>query len=63
MVDKAWLDSLVRECESVLATLEILADRKLSERLLTLAKTINNGRLYSLEEGFAKFVNRNRQSL
>lgn len=62
MVDKAWLDSQVRECDSVLATLEILADRKLSERLLTLAKVIdedvNNGHLYSLEKGFTKFANR-----
>jgi hypothetical protein len=61
VVDKAWLDSLVRECESVWATLEILADRKLSERLLTLAKTIDedvrHGRQCCLE-GFAKFVNR-----
>lgn len=41
LVDKDFLDSLVKERESILATLEILADRELTERLLTLSKTID----------------------
>ena len=42
LVDKEFLDSLVNERESMLATLEILADRELTDRLLTLSKTIDN---------------------
>ena len=57
VVDKEWLDTLVRERESVLATLEILADRELTERLLALAKTIDRdvqrNRLLTMEEVFA----------
>jgi hypothetical protein len=57
VVDKEWLDTLVRERESVLATLEILADRELTERLLLLAKTIDRdvqrNRLLTMEEVFA----------
>src|SRR5882762_9763443 len=41
LVDKEWLDTLMRERESFLATLEVLADRQLTERLLTLAETID----------------------
>lgn len=41
LVDKDFLDSLVKERESFLATLEILADRELADRLLTLSKTID----------------------
>ena len=41
LVDKEFLDSLVAERESILATLEILADRDLTDRLLKLSKTIN----------------------
>jgi hypothetical protein len=57
VVDKVWLDTLIRERESVLATLEILADRQLTERLLSLAKTIDRdvqrNRLLTMEEVFA----------
>ncbi len=42
LVDKEFLDSLVHERESMLATLEILADRELTDRLLTLSKTIDD---------------------
>lgn len=41
LVDKAFLDSLMKEHESVIATLEILADRELTERLLNLSKTLD----------------------
>lgn len=41
LVDKEFLDSLVAERESILATLEILADGDLTARLLKLAKTID----------------------
>jgi hypothetical protein len=41
LVDKEFLDSLVKERESILATLEILADRELTDRLVTLSKTID----------------------
>jgi len=58
LVDKQWLDALLRERESVLATLEILADRALTQRLLRLAKTIDAevraGRLHSMEEVFGE---------
>jgi hypothetical protein len=57
VVDKVWLDTLVRERESVLATLAILADRELTDRLLSLAKTIDRDvqrkRLLTMEEVFA----------
>jgi hypothetical protein len=56
VVDKAWLDNLIAERESVLATLEILSDTALTNRLLALAKTIEgdvaNNRLYSMEDAF-----------
>ena len=42
LVDKEFLDSLLRERESILATLEILADRKLTDRLLKLSRTLDN---------------------
>ena len=42
LVDKDFLDSLLNERESVLATLEILADRELTDRLLALSKTIDD---------------------
>ena len=58
LVDKEWFDNFVREHESILATLEILRDRKLTERLLSLARTIDAdvdaGRLHSMEEVFGK---------
>ncbi len=54
LVDKEWLDSVMRERESILATLEILADRTLTNRLLKLAETIDDdvrdGRLHTLQE-------------
>lgn len=58
LVDKDFLDSLVNERESILATLEILADRNLTDRLLTLSKTIDGdvaaGRLLTTEDVFGK---------
>jgi hypothetical protein len=58
LVDKDWLDTLVRERESILATLEVLADRELTDRLLKLAETIDEdvraGRLHTMEEVFGK---------
>ena len=42
LVDKEFLDSLLRERESVLATLEILADRELTDRLLKLSRTLDD---------------------
>jgi PHD/YefM family antitoxin component YafN of YafNO toxin-antitoxin module len=57
VVDKAWLDTLIAERESVLATLEILSDTALTNMLLALAKTIDNdvanNRLYSMADAFA----------
>lgn len=41
LVDKEFLDSLVEERESALATLEILTDRNLTDRLLRLSKTLD----------------------
>jgi PHD/YefM family antitoxin component YafN of YafNO toxin-antitoxin module len=58
LVDKDWLDTLVRERESILATLEVLADRELTNRLLKLAETIDEdvraGRLHTMEDVFGK---------
>jgi len=58
LVDKEFLDSLVKERESILATLEILADRELTDRLLTLSKTIDDdveaGRLLTTTDVFGK---------
>jgi hypothetical protein len=57
-VDKEFLDSLVKERESILATLEILADRDLADRLLALSKTIDDdvaaGRLLTTADVFGK---------
>jgi hypothetical protein len=57
VVDKDWLDNLIAERESVLATLEILSDTALTNRLLALAKTIDDdvtkNRLYSMKDAFA----------
>ena len=56
LVDKDFLDSLLRERESILATLEILADRELTGRLLALSKTIDDdvaaGRLLTTADVF-----------
>ena len=58
LVDKDFLDSLVKERDSILATLEILADRGLTDRLLTLSKTIDDdvaaGRLPTTADVFGK---------
>jgi PHD/YefM family antitoxin component YafN of YafNO toxin-antitoxin module len=58
LVDKEWLDTVMRERESILATLEVLADRDLTNRLLKLAETIDGdvsaGRLHSMEEVFGE---------
>jgi len=56
LVDKEFLDSLMKERESILATLEILADRELADRLLRVSKTIDGdvraGRLLKTEDVF-----------
>jgi division protein CdvB (Snf7/Vps24/ESCRT-III family) len=53
VVDQAFLDRLVEERESILATLEVLADRDLTNRLLELKKTgLSNSKLYTLDEVF-----------
>jgi PHD/YefM family antitoxin component YafN of YafNO toxin-antitoxin module len=58
LVDKDFLDSLVEERDSILATLEILSDRKLTDRLLALSKTIDDdvaaGRLLTTADVFGK---------
>src|SRR5579863_4438029 len=58
LVDKEWLDNVMRERESILATLEVLADRELTSRLLRLAETIDEevsvGRLHTMEEVFGE---------
>jgi PHD/YefM family antitoxin component YafN of YafNO toxin-antitoxin module len=58
LVDKDFLDSLVSERESILATLEILADRELADRLFALSKTIDDdvaaGRLLTAADVFGK---------
>ena len=57
-MDKEWFDRMIREHESLLATLEVLANPELTERLLRLGKTIDDdvraGRLHSMEEVFGK---------
>lgn len=56
LVDKEFLDTLVNERDSVLATLEILADRDLTDRLMKLSKTIDRdvaaGRLLTMADIF-----------
>lgn len=58
LVDKEFLDSLLRERESILATLEVLADRELTDRLLKLSQTIDDdiaaGRLLTGDQVFGK---------
>src|ERR1700722_16941892 len=58
VVDKEFLDALVKERDSVLATLEILADRKLAARLIGLSKTIDkdlkSGRLLTTQDIFGE---------
>lgn len=56
LVDKEFLDALLNERESILATLEVLADRKLADRLLQLSETIDEdltaGRLLTTADVF-----------
>ncbi len=58
LVDKEFLDSLLKERESVLATLEILSDPQLTRRLLALSKTIDRdvaaGRLLTTADVFGE---------
>jgi hypothetical protein len=58
LVDKDFLDTLVKERESIIATLEILSDRGLTDRLLNLSKTIDDdvaaGRLLTMAEVFGE---------
>jgi|SRR5208337_2537522 len=58
LMDKEWFDRMRREHESLLATLEVLVNPELTERLLRLGKTIDDdvraGRLHSMEEVFGK---------
>jgi hypothetical protein len=58
LVDKEFLDTLVKERDSIIATLEILADRGLTDRLLNLSKTIDSdvaaGRLLTTADVFGE---------
>ena len=60
LVDKVFLDDLLRQQESALATLEILADPRLAERLITLGRTVDSRlrarkfRLFSMDDVFGK---------
>jgi len=58
LVDKEWLDTVMREREAILATLEVLADRELTSRLLKIAESIDEdvsaGRLHTMEEVFGE---------
>jgi len=58
IVDKVWFDNLMRDAKSTMATLEVLADRDLTARLLGLAKTLDEdlraGRLHTMEEVFGE---------
>lgn len=58
LMDKAWFDGLIREYESLVATLEILTNPELTQRLLRLGKTVNGdvraGRLHSMKEVFGR---------
>jgi K+-sensing histidine kinase KdpD len=58
LVDREFLDSLLKEQESILATLEVLADRDLADRLLKLSETIDQdvaaGRLLTSADVFGK---------
>jgi len=59
LVDKDFLDEMIKERESILATLEILADRELTSRLLNLSKTLDEDvavgrRLLSMADVFGE---------
>jgi PHD/YefM family antitoxin component YafN of YafNO toxin-antitoxin module len=55
---KYLVDNVMRERESILATLEVLADRELTSRLLKLAENIDGdvstGRLHTMAEVFGE---------
>src|SRR5271166_3444690 len=56
LVDKVFLDAIIKERDSIMATLEILADRNLTDRLMNLSKTIDAdviaGRLLTTDDVF-----------
>ena len=58
LVDKDFLDTLVKERESIIATLEVLADRELTDRLLNLSRTLEDdvaaGRLLTTADVFGE---------
>ena len=58
LVDKDFLDEMIKERASILATLEILADRELTSRLLALSKTIDEdvaaGNLLNMADVFGE---------
>ncbi len=58
LVDKQWLDALLRERESLLATLEVLADRELTARLLRTSQSVDRdlkaGRLRTMQDVFGR---------
>jgi hypothetical protein len=60
LVDKAFLDDLLQQCESARATLEILAEPRLASRLLSLGKNVDSRvrsrklKLFSMDEVFGK---------
>lgn len=58
VVDKEWLDTLLLERKSLLATLEVLADRELTERLLKTSQTVEEdlkaGRLRTMKDVFGR---------
>jgi hypothetical protein len=58
LVDKEFLDSLLAERESIIATLEILSDRQLTDRLLKVSQTLDeavaSGRLLTMSDVFGK---------
>ena len=57
LMDKEWFDGFIREYKSLVATLEILADPELTQRLLKLGKTVDSDvragrRFHSMKEVF-----------
>jgi hypothetical protein len=58
LVDKDFLDALVKERESIIATLEVLADRELTDRLLNLSRILDDdvaaGRLLTTADVFSE---------
>lgn len=60
LVDQAFLDELIQQRASALATLEILSDPRLTERLISLGKNVDvrvrsrKIRLFSMHDVFGK---------